>query len=334
MTTRSTKPIFTSLLTFLLIAVAMTGSPAEAQFDGPRVYWPFPKNSNVVSGHLISGTANASWSNWTRIEPDIDIDSDLYLLGYTRVQPVFGRTVIWQALLPSGTTRTSSLLPDPAADTFASGFGDFSLGGTINLFGAPEMMAKDYVRHDLDLSVNLGVMVTAPTGEYDSQEALNIGSNQWKTRISAPIVKAFGEWVPGKRTTLEIMPAVTLFGDNDNAQGNRIDQDPLYSVEMHLTRDITENAYISLDYTWLDGGEEKYSDLATGVLVRESGGLDTDLLGVTLNFTVNDNLSFYLTHMQALEDDDSALTLDGSMTKISFTWSWHDVLQRVQDFKN
>lgn len=333
MTTRSRKAIFTSFLAFSLVAVAMIGSAARAEFDGPRVYWPFPKNSNVVSGHLISGTANASWSNWNLIEPDIDIDSDLYLLGYTRVQPIFGRTVYWQAILPSGTVRTSSLLPDPASDTFASGFGDFTLGGTINLLGAPEMMAKDWVRHELDLSVNLGVMVTAPTGEYDSEEPLNVGSNQWKTRVSAPIVKAFGEWVPGKRTTLEIMPAVTFFGDNDNAQGNRIQQDPMYSIEMHLTRDITENAYISLDYTWLDGGEAKYTDLATGALVSESGGIDSELLGVTLQFTVNENLQFYLTHMQSLDDDDSSLSLEGSMTKISFSWSWHDVLERVSRFK-
>ncbi|MDJ0748194.1 MAG: transporter [Woeseiaceae bacterium] len=334
MISKTLKPILTTLFLLMLMSVAMTSSPARAEFDGPRVYWPMPKNTNIVSGHLFNGTANASWSNWTRVEPDIDVDTDLYLLAYTRVQPIFGRTVYWQAILPSASTRTSSLLPAPATDTFASGFGDLTIGGTINLFGAPAMKAKDWVRHELDLSVNLGVMVYAPTGEYDSDESLNIGSNQWKTRVSAPIVKSFGEWVPGKRTTLEVMPAATFFGDNDNAQGSRIEQDPMYSVEVHLTRDITENAYISLDYTWLDGGEEQFSDLATGAIVRETGGIDSDLLGVTLQFKVNDNLGIYLTHMQTLENSNRSLSLDGSITKISFTWSWHDVLERVAHFKD
>ena len=334
MTTKYLKTILSSILALSLVASLTMGSPARAEFDGPRTYWPLPKNSNIVTGHLISGTANASWSAWNRIEPDIDINSDLYMLGYTRVQPIFGRSVHWQALVPSGTTRTSSLLPEPASDTFASGFGDITLGGTINLLGAPEMMAKDWFRHELGLSVNLGVMVTAPTGQYDSQESLNVGSNQWKTRISAPIVKSLAEWVPGKRTTLEVMPAVTLFGDNDNLQGNRIEQDPLYSVEMHLTRDLTENAYISLDYTWLSGGEAQYTDIATGAPVRDSAGLDSDLLGVTLQFTVNDNLRFYVTHMQSLDGDDTGMSLDGSLTKLTFSWSWHDVLERVSRFKN
>ena len=334
MTSKAIKPFLTSLFTFVIVGLAMFSTSANAEFDGSRVYWPMPKNTNIVSAHLFNGTANASWSNWTRVEPDIDVDSDIYLLSYTRVQPIFGRTVYWQAILPSVSTRTSSLTPEATTDTFASGFGDVTIGGTMNLFGAPEMMAKDWVRHELDLSMNLGVMVYAPTGEYDPDDALNIGSNQWKTRVSAPIVKSFGEWVPGKRTTLEIMPAVTFFGDNDEAQGSRIEQDPLYSVEMHLTRDITENAYISLDYTWLNGGEERYSDLNTGATVRETGGLDSDLLGVTLNFKVNDNLGIYVSHMQTLDSGDSAVSLDGSLTRISFAWAWHDVLERVSRFKD
>ncbi len=316
-----------------LASIALSNT-AHAEFDGARTYWPLPKNTNIVSGHLITGTANASWSNWSRVEPSVDVESDLYMLGYTRVQPIFGRTVYWTALVPAGTTRTSGPTPIATSDTFTNGLGDLSLGGTINLFGAPGMKAKDFVRHELDLSVNLGVTVTAPTGQYDEDEALNIGSNQWKTRISAPIIKSFGEWVPGKRTTLEVMPAVVLFGDNDEAQGNRIEQDPLYSVEMHLTRDISERAFISLDYTWLSGGEESFIDPSTGIELRETGGIDADLLGVTLQFDVNPNLKLFLTHMQTLSEDTGSFSLEGSVTKISFTWSWHDVLERVRDFKD
>lgn len=324
---------FVSVLTACIASFALTNS-AFAEFDGARTYWPLPKNTNIVSGHLVTGTANASWSNWSRVEPSIDVESSLYMLGYTRVQPIFGRSVHWQALLPAGTTRTSSLLPVATNDTFTNGLGDFSLGATVNVFGAPGMKAKDWVRHELDLSVNLGLMVTAPTGQYDPDEVLNVGSNQWKTRFSAPIVKSIGEWVPGKRTTLEIMPAVVLFGDNDEAQGNRIEQDPLYSVEMHLTRDITERAFISLDYTWLSGGEEHFIEPNSGVEFRETGGVDADLLGVTLQFEVNPNLRLFLTHTQTLSEDDGSFSLEGSVTKISFSWSWHDVLERVRVFRD
>ena len=134
--------------------------------------------------------------------------------------------------------------------------------------------------------------------------------------------------------TLEVMPAVMVFGDNDSAQGNRIEQDPLCSIEMHLTRDLTEQAFISLDYTWLEGGEETFIDLASGSQVRGTSGVDADLLGITLGFEVNDNLRLFLTHMQTLSEDNSALSLEGSLTKISFSWSWHDVLEKVRQFRD
>lgn len=318
---------------FLLLGSLLIQGQAFAEFDGARVYWPLPKNTNIVSAHVFSGMANASWSNWSAIQPNIDIQSNIYVLAYTRVQPLFGRTINWQAIVPAGTTNTSTLLPVDTNDTFTNGIGDISLGATVNLYGAPGMKAKEWVRHEMDLSINLGLTLYTPTGQYDADETLNIGSNQWKTRISAPIIKSFGEWVPGKRTTLEIMPAVVLFGDNDDAQFNRIEQDPLYSVEVHLTRDLTKDAFISLDYTWLDGGEETFIDKASGSIERESNGIDTDLLGATLGFGVNDNLRLFLTHMQTLSEDNGTFSLEGSLTKISFSWSWHDVLQRVSDFK-
>ena len=104
------------------------------------------------------------------------------------MQPVFGRTVYWQALLPAATTNTSSLLPVGSNDTFVNGIGDIGIGGTVNVFGTPGLKAKEFFRHELDLAVNLGLMIYAPTGQYDADETLNIGSNQWKTRFSAPIL--------------------------------------------------------------------------------------------------------------------------------------------------
>lgn len=317
----------------VLVFCAGISAPAVAAVDGARVYWPLPKNTNIVSVHSISGTANASWSNFTRVQPSIDVESDTFMLTMTRVQPVMGRTVYWQVMLPAATVSTSSPLPVATNDTFVNGLGDFSLGATVNVFGTPALKAKEFLRHDVDLSVNVGLNVTAPTGQYNSGESLNVGSNQWKTRLSVPVVKALGPWVPGRRTTLEVMPAVVLFGDNDNAQGSEIDQDPLYSVEVHLTRDMTRQAFISLDYTWLDGGDETATDIATGMVSGQTSGIDASLVGATVGFEINDNLRLFVTHMQTASEDSQGLSLEGSLTKITLSWSWHDVLERVRQFR-
>ena len=311
----------------LIIPLIVFTNVAHAQFDGARVNWPLPINTNVVSATAVNGTANASMSVFDRVQGDVDIDSELYVLSYLRSQAILGRTVHWQALLPAGSQSTNSPLPLSANRTYADGLGDMSIGGTINLLGAPELPVREALRYEVDLNVSLGVLLTLPTGSYDQDEVLNMGSNRWSARISLPIVKSLTDWVPARRTTLEVTPAVLFFGDNDNSLGRTVEQDPVYSVEAHLTRDMTSKAFISLDYTWLDGGDQKLTDNASGLSAGETSGLGAQFAGVTLGFKINDNLNLNLTHMQTVGESSDPFELNGSLTKIMFNWGWHDVLE-------
>lgn len=318
---------------FALILFLLSAKIAHAQLDGARAYWPLPINTNIVTATYVNGTANASLSVFDRVQADIDIDSDLYVLGYLRSQAILGRTVHWQALLPAGSQSTNSPLPVSTNRTFADGLGDVSIGATINLLGAPELPVREALRHEVDLSVNLGILATFPTGSYDSNEALNMGSNRWSTRISLPIIKSLTDWVPSRRTTLEVTPSILIFGDNDNSLGNTIKQDPVYSVEMHLTRDMTSKAFISLDYTWVDGGDQKLTDNTTGVLNGMTSGLGAELAGITLGFKINDNMNLNVTHFQTINESSIPFELRGSLTKVMLIWGWHDVLEPRRRFQ-
>ena len=54
-------------LALLILVDSLAPIPAFAAFDGPRVYWPLPKNTNILSTHMIRGAANASLTNWTHM---------------------------------------------------------------------------------------------------------------------------------------------------------------------------------------------------------------------------------------------------------------------------
>lgn len=318
-------------LPFITAAFA---APAYAQLDGARVYWPLPKNTNVVGATYVGGTANASLSVLNQVQGDVDIESQLYVLSYTRSQPLFGRTIHWEARLPAGSLDTDVPFPLTTNETFADGLGDLSFGATVNLLGAPELPVRETLRYDLDWSANLGLIVTAPTGDYEATEPLNMGSNQWSARVSAPIVKSLTDWVPGRRTTLEVTPSIRFFQDNDNSMGNTVEQDPLVAVEAHLTRDMTRDAFISLDYTWLDGADQTLTNNTTGAPAGTTSGLSAQIFGATLGYKVNDNLNLFVGHQQTVGESSDPFELKGSLTTVRLTWSWHDVLQRRQDFLN
>ena len=112
----------------------------------------------------------------------------------------------------------------------------------INVIGPhAQRNIPDALRYEPGFSVDLLADLALPIGEYDSSQPLNLGQNRWYGRVGAPVVWQLGSWVPGRRTTLEFLPAVWIFGDNNDYVGQTLKTDPLFQLDAHLTRDFTEN---------------------------------------------------------------------------------------------
>ncbi|MEZ4588475.1 MAG: transporter [Gemmatimonadales bacterium] len=319
----------------VLGAVAGLAAPARAQFDGARIYWTLPINTNILGVTTVRGTINAAWTNFQRIEPSVRVNNNLYLLSYSRTFGLFGRSAMATLMLPAGAIGTDASTPPGAgvASEFVHGVGDPSLGLWVNLVGAPRQRVRDFVRYEQGTTVALSFAGKAPVGQYDAGSTLNIGSNQWKAKLGLPIVQGLGSWTPGSRMTLEVLPSVTFSGDNGDALGQTIAQDPTIAVESHLTRDVTKRAFVSLDYTYLRLGQATYTDNTTGMVSRSSNAVGTHLVGVTAGFEINDNMRLFVTHQQTASSDVSNVDLQGELLKVTLSWSWHTVLERLRDLK-
>jgi len=99
------------------------------------------------------------------------------------------------------------------------------------------------------------------------------------TRLGAPIVWQLGAWVPGRRTTLELLPAIWFFGTNDDYVGQTLKTDPKFQLDAHLTRDFTEHFWGSLDTVYYYGGKATINGVA-GEKINTLG------LGLTLERTL------------------------------------------------
>ncbi len=323
-------------LYILLVATLMIGR-ADAQIDGPRTYSALPKNLNILSAHFIEAKANASINNLSFITPDATIDNNLYMLTYTRSQPIFGRTFYSTLILPAGNITATLDVdgPGPVSSSntiFQHGFGDLTWLNTINLIGAEGLMIKDFMKHENPSLLYFQVGITFPIGQYNSEQAVNIGSNQYKLKLGLPFVQRIGPWVDGKRTTLEVFPAYTFISNNDDFQGQEVEQKGLFALESHLTRDITKKSYISLDYSYINGGDAEFFLKETGALVNEQAGQNVHLIGATVGFNINDNLNLTLTHNQTFSSGNDAVSLDGTLTKITLSWSFHDFQDKFKNY--
>jgi hypothetical protein len=303
--------------------------PPQALAQVPaRFYWKTLSDSNAVPVifQSLSGNTNPFDPAHT-ISPGASLDATLGIVGYARTFSLFDRAAMAALLFPMGHISGEVTVAGRTFNQSANGFGDPMVEFNLNVIGPPAQ--KDIpavMRYEPGFSVDLLADLAVPIGEYDSTRPLNIGQNRWYGRFGMPTILQIGPWVPGERTTLEFLPAVWLFGNNDDYVGQTMETDPLFQLDAHLTRDITEKLWASLDAAWYYGGKATINDVP-GEKLNNIG------LGITLGYQINDNLNLTVGYKSTINDSSSDdLRMDCFM--FSLVYGWHPLLEGSRRLKD
>jgi hypothetical protein len=303
--------------------------PPQALAQVPaRFYWKTLSDANAVPliVNSISGNTNPFDPAHT-VTPGADFDATLALVGYARTFSLFDRAAMAAILLPMGRISGDVTVAGRTFNQSANGFGDPMLEFNINVLGPPaQKNIPDALRYEPGFSVDLLADLALPIGDYDDDQPLNIGQNRWYGRLGLPIIWQLGAWVPGRRTTLEFLPAVWLFGDNDDYVGQTLKTDPLFQLDAHLTRDFTEHFWGALDAAWYYGGEASINGVS-GEKLNNLG------FGLTLGYQINDNLNLTAGYKSTINDDaPDDLRMDSFM--VSLVYGWHTLLEGSRRLKD
>ncbi len=310
-----------------LLALSALG-PLAAQAQTPaRFYLDTLSGSSAVP--LIVESVNGNTNPFDPahiVVPGADFEATLALVGYARTFALFDRSALAAIILPMGRISGDVTLGGRTFSQSASGFGDPMLEFDINLIGPPaQENIPDVLRYEPGFSLDLLADLALPIGEYDKDQALNIGQNRWYGRVGLPMTLQLGAWVPGRRTTLELLPAVWLFGDNDDYLGQRLETEPMFQLDAHLTRDFTEHLWGSLDGVWFNGGEASI-DGVNGESVDNFG------LGFTLGYSLNDNINLTFGYKSTLNDSDPG-DMQMDSFNLSLVFGWHPLLEGSRRLK-
>lgn len=318
------RPIAATLLAMGMLVPP----PSLAQVPG-RFYWKSLSGGNAVPliVNSISGNTNPFDMGHT-VTPAADFDATLIMTGFAHTFAIGDRSAMAAIILPMG--RISGDVVTPAGTTAkqsASGFGDPMLEFSLNLIGPKaQKNIPDVLRYEPGFSVDLLADLALPIGEYDDDQALNIGQNRWYGRVGFPVVWQLGDWVPGRRTTLEFLPAVWMFGNNTDYVGGTLKTDPLFQLDAHLTRDFTEHFWGAIDASWYSGGRATVNGVA-GDKLNNVG------VGLTLGYTINDNLNLTVGYKSTINDSaPSDLRMDGIM--VTLVYGWHPLIEGSKRLKS
>ena len=316
------------LVVATLIGIGALCPPQTLAQVPARFYWKTLSDSNAVPVifQSLSGNTNPFDPAHT-ISPGASLDATLGIVGYARTFSLFDRAAMAALLFPMGHISGEVTVAGRTFNQSANGFGDPMIEFNLNVIGPPAQ--KDIpavMRYEPGFSVDLLADLAVPIGEYDSTRPLNIGQNRWYGRFGMPTILQIGPWVPGERTTLEFLPAVWLFGNNDDYVGQTMETDPLFQLDAHLTRDITEKLWASLDAAWYYGGKATINDVP-GEKLNNIG------LGITLGYQINDNLNLTVGYKSTINDSSSDdLRMDCFM--FSLVFGWHPLLEGSRRLKD
>lgn len=310
----------------LAVMGCFAATEAMAQVPG-RFYLKSLDGANGIPVIVNSMSGNTNPFDMSHnVTPGASFDATMAMVGYAHTFALFDRSAMAAVILPMGRISGDVVVGGKTVNQQASGFGDPMLEFDINLIGPrSQKNIPDAMRYEPGFSLDLLTDLALPIGEYDNTKQLNIGQNRWYGRIGMPVTVQLGPWIPGQRTTLEFLPAVWLFGDNTDYVGTTMKTDPMYQLDAHLTRDFTEHAWGSLDASWYSGGQATIN----GVKGSKLNNLG---VGLTLGYTVNDNLNLTVGYKSTVNDNAAGdLSMDSFM--VTLVYGWHPLIEGSKRLK-
>lgn len=137
-----------------------------------------------------------------------------------------------------------------AANTNSNGIGDTTL--VFALWPYVDRAKEEYL--------GLATYLTLPTGEYDKNSAVNIGSNVYQTAFQAGYQRKLIDNV-NWMSALDVV----LAGDNNQFLGNKkLEKDPLYNFQTGLQYVFNPTYSASVGYFYTVGGESTLNSIDQG----------------------------------------------------------------------
>jgi hypothetical protein len=320
---------FWLIVAAMLAIGALCPLPALAQMPA-RFYWKTLSDADAIPliYESVSGNANP-FDPALNVTPGANLDATMALAGFAHTFTLFDRSAMAAVILPMGRIAGEVTVRGNTFMQSTNGFGDPMLEFDFNILGPrAQKTIPDSLRYESGFSLDLLADLALPIGDYDSSQPLNLGQNRWYGRLGAPVIWQLGAWVPGRRTTLEFLPAVWLFGTNDNYVGQTLQTDPMFQLDAHLTRDFTPHIWGSLDATWYKGGQSSINGVP-GKKLNNFGA------GLTFGYQINDNLNLTFGYKSTVNDNaPTDLRMDVFM--VTLVAGWHPIIEgmkRLQDEK-
>jgi hypothetical protein len=237
-------------LAAMVLCVAACPSFSTAAFAGSaRDYLNAPVDAWLVmynAGYVTSVTPE----DGTDISSRTVSNAFLQSVVLTRTMDFWGRAGGLSIVLPYAAANTSS----SAFQGSTNGVSDVALLWQINIFGGPALTREQFRSFVPQTFSSFHLYIGTPLGTYDPTSPINPSANRW---MVSPTINY--SYTPDRGWTwIETYFTAQFFTNNNNffVNGARtLAQNPIFRMEEHISRNLTDRFWLSADAYYNVGGE-------------------------------------------------------------------------------
>jgi hypothetical protein len=253
--------------------------PATAQELEPRAYANLPVGLNFAVAAYAYSKGGLATDPALPVE-DAELEIHTGIFAYARSMAFGDRSGKFELIVPASDLSGDGLVAGERRERDTRGFGDPRFRMSFNFRGAPALGLREFAAQPAaerdKLVVGASLQVTPPLGDYDSDKAINLGTNRWAMKPDIGFSKKF------HAVTVDMSAGVTFFGDNDDfVSGQTLEQDPIYSIQTNLSYDFGRGIWTALGATYYAGGRTTIEGQ------RKDTEIGNSRVGITQSLPIN-----------------------------------------------
>jgi len=293
----------------LVLAVLHIPDRACGQFNDPRAYEHTPVGTNQIElGYTYLHTNSSLDTSLIVAGSSLNINQGI--IDYTRYFGLFHHLMWVEAGVPvAGLSGSISSTNIQGSNT---GAGDSSYAFAMLLKGGPALSAEQFEHYQPTTTLGLSLTMTAPTGSYQPNKILNLGSDRWSFKPELAWSQPFGR---EQRWEFDAYANVSFYTDNTSYHGKEIlRQDPLPAIEGHLSYSFTDNIWASVDTRYSFRGTTSVDG------VSQHNSQQNFILGAEMNISLNSRNTLIFEFGKAIAHNNGP-SVTGFSVRYDYTWA-------------
>ena len=275
----------------------------------PRAYSPAPTGVNFMLFAGVRSTGEVLTDPSLPVE-NVEATIDAGALAYGRTFAVAGHSASLALAVPYVWADLTGDVGEERQSVSRVGVADTKLRLAVNLLGGAAMTPKEFAKRTPQTTLGASLSIVSPTGEYFPDKLINIGTNRWAFKPEV------GLSIPHNRWMFDAYAGVWLFTDNSDFYGGvRREQDPMPTLQAHVSYTFRPGLWIAFDSTYYFDGETTVNG------VPKNDRKDNSRAGLTLS------LPMARWHALKFSWSEGASTRTGndfSTFGIAYQYTWFD----------